>query len=180
MEHRLLQATLSSLAETLGPIAKMQTTTTLSGRDDDDERRRSRLGELALALEALVGETTLRKAMEISSYPGAVVEYRAACGRVCATVTGPSGHPYRVWQGYCGCFDFARIRVGGPLPVCKHILALELARIQGAVELVNLDDEAWCSRVAEVNGATPSFTPPSVTTGGGGESAALRAGYRRL
>jgi len=111
-----------------------------------DERRRTEDDQksLLLALSSLVGASLLDKALAILAKREAVLEYRAACGRSAFRVRGEGDREYKVLLiGFCTCHNFLSERAGTNIPVCKHILAAYLGRIQHVTKVISISDDDW-------------------------------------
>ena len=115
-------------------------------QEDEEENSRAldeQIKNILLALNTLVGNKLLDKALAISSKRGTIIEYKAVCGRSGFLVQGDSAE-YRVLSvGYCSCKNFLLERAGSPVPICKHILAVHLARAQKTIHTVSVSDEEW-------------------------------------
>jgi predicted nucleic acid-binding Zn finger protein len=111
-----------------------------NNNDDNDIQAQS----LMLALETLVSSTLLDKALQLSSKRGAIQEYHSQpTGRICYRVVGSSGVRYRIIPGeFCSCNDFG-FRTSYEMPLCKHLLAVELARIEGFMDIIKCSDQEW-------------------------------------
>lgn len=101
------------------------------------------LKNVMLALSSLVGARLLDKALSISSRRGSVTEVRAECGRSAYRIKGETGEYKVLLVGYCTCISFANERIGTTLPICKHILAVHLAKAQGTCDVQQVRDEQW-------------------------------------
>jgi predicted nucleic acid-binding Zn finger protein len=122
------------------------------GREENDgkepwevKRDEEELKQTLLALSSLVGPNLLDKALAISSRRDAIEEVRADCGRSAFVVRGELGEYKVLLTGYCNCPSFLGARSGASLPICKHLLATQLAKAQGTARLRKARDEDWAT-----------------------------------
>ena len=121
-------------------IAKREIDSQSEGwREEQDE-----LKEVLLALSSVLGPKLFEKALMLSGKRDVITEFRAAQSeRSVFKVKGETGE-YRVLRaGFCTCKSFEVDRIPAHLPLCKHILAVELALVQKTVKVVTVLDSDW-------------------------------------
>ena len=110
---------------------------------DSKEEASQKLAAALLSLDTLLGEAVLDKALAMSTRRGAVEDVVAQPSRRrVARVVGDSGAVYRVLPGFCACRHFAD-RASSALPLCKHMVAVDLARAQQLAEERVVSDQEW-------------------------------------
>lgn len=153
--HRALFATLTEIQNSTKRMDderfEMEESVLVNGVSSPTRRREEeKLGHLLLALESLLGERLMEKAMTVAKTGGAIEEFRSVkSNRVCYHVRGETGNRYLVLDtNFCQCHYFIT-RLHSPLgeiPICKHVVAVYLARAQGNnVVRRTVAEEDWSS-----------------------------------